>query len=63
MLKHLTSRFERQWFENLVVPNLVVFDFYAEALFCALLRPVAPFCDLFRSFADLRFRSFACFCV
>ena len=41
-------------FPNLVVLNLVVCNFYAEALFCAL------FADLrLRSFADLRLRSFA----
>ena len=40
-------------FPNLVVSNLVVCNFCAEALFCALLR----------SFADLRLRAFALFCV
>ena len=37
-------------FPNLVVLNLVVCNFYAEALF-------APFCAHLRSFADLRLRS------
>ena len=40
---------------KLVVLNMAVCKFYAEALFCALLRPFA----LLRSFADLRLRSFA----
>ena len=48
-------------FPNLVVSNLVVCTFYAEALFCALLRSFASFCTLLRSFADLRLRSFALF--
>ena len=42
-------------FLNLVVLNLVVCNFYAEALFGTLLRPL-------RSFADLHLRSFALFC-
>ena len=46
-------------FPNLVVSNLVVSNFYAEALFCALLRSVAPFCALLRSFADSHLLSFA----
>ena len=47
-------------FPALVVSNkLVVCIFYAEALFCALLR----LCVLLRSFADLRLRAFAHFCV
>ena len=33
-------------FPNLVVSNLVVCIFYAEALFCALLHPLALFCAL-----------------
>ena len=45
---------DNSWeFPNLVVSNLVVCNFYAEALFCALLR----------SFADLRLRSFALICA
>ena len=43
-----------------VVSNLVVCNFYAEALFCALLRPFALFCALF---ADLRLLSFALICA
>ena len=39
-------------FSDMVVSNLVVCKFYAEALFCTLLR----------SFADLRLRSFALIC-
>ena len=38
---------------NLVVSNLVLCTFYAEAHFCALLH----------TFADLRLRSFALICV
>ena len=38
--------------------NLVVCNFYTEALFCTLLRPA-----LLRSFADLRLRSFALICA
>ena len=34
---------------NLVVLNLVARNFYAEALFCALLRPFALFCALSRT--------------
>ena len=41
-------------FPNLVVFNLVVCNFYAEALFCALSRSFALFCE--------HLRSFACFC-
>ena len=51
-------------------PNLVVCNFYAEALFCALLRPFALFCRLMFGNALFKFadifallRSFACFCV
>ena len=40
--------------------QLVVGKFYAEALFCALLRSFVPFCALLRTFADLRLRSFVC---
>ena len=51
-------------FPNLVVLNLNVCNFYAEALFCAQLHSFAP---LLRSFAGLRLRrSFAlifCFCI
>ena len=47
-------------FPNLVVSNLAVCNFHAEALFCTLLRPFALFCGL-ASHAPLR--SFACFCV
>ena len=36
-------------FQNLVVSNLVVCNFYAEAPFCALLRSFAPFCALLRA--------------
>ena len=36
-------------FPNLVVLNLVICNFYAEALFCALLRPFALFCALLRT--------------
>ena len=43
----------------MVVLNLVVGNFYAEALFCALLRPFALL--RLRSFA-LFLRAFACFC-
>ena len=43
-LKTVTS-----WeFPNLAVLNLAVCNFYAEALFCALLRSFAPFCALFQ---------------
>ena len=50
--------FAEVWeFPHLVVSkHLVVCDFYAEARFCALLRPFVPFCALF---ADLRLCSFA----
>ena len=47
----------------MVVSNLAVCNFYAEALFCALLRPFVLFCALLRSFADLRLRSFALICA
>ena len=54
-------------FPNLVVLNLVVCNFYAEALFCTLLRPLALFCVhlRLRSFALIcaLLRAFACFCV
>ena len=49
--------------------KLVVCNFYAEALFCALLRLLAllrsfaPFSALLHCFADLRLRSFALFCA
>ena len=36
-------------FPSLVASNLVVCKFCAEALFCALLRPFAPFCALLRT--------------
>ena len=51
---------------NLVVSNLVVCNFYADALFCALLRPFAPFCALLRPFAlfaNLHVRCFALICT
>ena len=51
--------------QTLVVVNLVVCNFYACVLFCALLRPFALFADLrLCSFADIcaLLRSFACFC-
>ena len=38
-------------FPNLVVSNLVVCNFDAEALFCSLLHPLCSFCALLRSFA------------
>ena len=50
-------------FPNLVVSNLVVCNFYAEALFCALLRPFALFCGLALALFCPHLRSFACFCV
>ena len=53
----------KEWeFLSLVVSNLVVCNFYVEALFCALLRPFALF--KFLPFADLLcalLRGFACF--
>ena len=50
-------------FPNLCVSNLVVCDFYVEALFCALLRSFANL--RLRSFALFSFflHAFACFCV
>ena len=46
---------------NLVILNLIICECYAEALFCALLR---PFADLrLRSSADLHLRCFALFCA
>ena len=51
-------------FPNLVVSNLVVYNFYAEVLFCTSLAPsfanLAVICTHLRS---LNLRSFACFCV
>ena len=53
----------------MVVSNLIVRNFYAEALFCALLRAFAPFCALskFALFCGLAFAHFcahlALFCV
>ena len=40
-------------FPNLVVSNLVVCNFYAEALFCAHLRSFALICAHLRSFARI----------
>ena len=50
--------------QNLVVSNLVVCKFCAEALFCTLLRSSTLFCRLvFAIFcAHSRSRAFACFC-
>ena len=71
-LKRCVSDFcSLSWeFPNLVVLNLVVCNFYADALFCALWRSFAPFCALcahLRSFAFALFcahlRSFARLCV
>ena len=58
-------------FPNLVVSNLVVCKFFVEALLCAPLRSLAPFCALLRtcvcallrSYVDLRLRSFVLICV
>ena len=50
-------------FPSRVVLNLVVCNFYAEALFCALLRPFAPFCALLRTCVCAHLRSFARICV
>ena len=49
--------------KTLVVSNLVVCNFHAEALHCAPLRSFAPFCALLCSFADLCLRSLARICA
>ena len=43
--------------------NLIVCNFYTEALFCALLRPFALSCALLRTCVCALLRSFALFCV
>ena len=63
-----TSRFTRlrtKWgVPNLVVSNLdIVCNFYAEALFCALLRSFALFCGLAFAMFCAHLRSFARICV
>ena len=50
-------------FPNLVVSNLVVCNFYVEALFCALLRSFAFFCGLAVALFGSHLRSFAFFCM
>ena len=50
-------------FQNLVVSNQVVCNFFSETLFCALLRPFALFCGLaFALFCGLAFALFALIC-
>ena len=54
---------KRLYYPNLVVSNPVVFNFYAEALFCALLRPFELFCALAFPLFCAHLRTFACFYV
>ena len=48
---------------NVVVSNLVVCNFYTEALFCAPLRPFVLFCGLPFALICALLRAVACFCV
>ena len=50
-------------FPNLVVSNLVVCNFYVEALFLAHLHPFALFCGLAFALFCVHLRSFALICV
>ena len=49
-------------FPDLVVSNLVVSNYYADALFCPLFRPFALFGGLAFAVICGHLRSFACFC-
>ena len=57
-LENFSGHFSWQ-FPNLVVLNLVVCSFYAEALSCTLRRPFAPFCALAFALFCVHLRSFA----